>query len=110
MDVIVADEHVPAAAVHALRSAGHDVVRAQERYERGTADAALLERCADDGRVLLTNDTDLVALHGAVDHAGVIVYTSQELQPESFVRGVERITAAYPEGLAGRIEWLEGWL
>lgn len=106
---LVADEHVPSPVVNALRSNGYDVCHAQEEYGQGEEDAALLEACADDGRVLLTNDNDFARLNDEVEHAGIVVYNDQELQPRSVVRGVVLIDDAYDE-LDDRLEWLEGWI
>lgn len=57
-----ADEHVVFAVVQALRTRGMDVVTVQERERHGTSDAELLLEALKDERVLLTNDTDFLAL------------------------------------------------
>jgi len=57
-----ADEHVVFAIVQALRSRGMDVVTVQERGQEGTDDADLLAEALREQRVMLTNDTDFLAL------------------------------------------------
>lgn len=107
---LVADEHVPTPVVNALRSSGYAVHRTQNTYGDGTTDVALLTACADDGRVLLTNDNDFARLHDEVPHTGIILYNDQELPPRAVVRAVVRIDKAYSVDLTNRIVWLEGWL
>jgi hypothetical protein len=57
-----ADEHVVFGLVQALRQRGMDVVRVQERGREQADDAALLNEALADERVMLTNDTDFLAL------------------------------------------------
>jgi hypothetical protein len=59
-----ADEHVVFGLVQALRQRGMDVVRAQERGREQADDADLLNEALIDERVMLTNDTDFLALAG----------------------------------------------
>ena len=53
----LADECVDAAAVAALRAAGHDVRTVQE-IRAGLTDAEVLEFAAEQQRLLLTEDKD----------------------------------------------------
>jgi hypothetical protein len=57
-----ADEHVHSAIVQALRTRGMDVVTVQDRGRQGTDDAELLAEALRGERVMLTNDTDFLAL------------------------------------------------
>lgn len=57
-----ADENVANAVVQALRKRGMDVVTVSDRVRRGTDDASLLAESLADGRLLLTNDQDFLAL------------------------------------------------
>lgn len=106
----VADEHVPVAVVEALRSNGYDVYWARKEYGEGTKDTALLEACADDGRVILTNDNDFVRLAGELEHSGVMIYNDQKLPPREVVRAVVHVDNAYFDSLENQTVWLEGWL
>ena len=57
-----ADEHMVFGLVQALRQRGMDVVRVQERGRGQADDADLLNEALTDERVMLTNDTDFLAL------------------------------------------------
>jgi hypothetical protein len=57
-----ADEHVVFGLVQALRLRGMDIVRAQDRGREQADDADLLGEALADGRAMLTNDTDFLAL------------------------------------------------
>jgi predicted nuclease of predicted toxin-antitoxin system len=57
-----ADEHVVSAIVQALRLRGMDVITVQERQGEGTSDADVLAEATRIGRVVLTNDTDFLAM------------------------------------------------
>ncbi len=54
---ILANENLPAAAVIALREAGHDVTWVREESP-GESDTAILDRAQREERILLTFDKD----------------------------------------------------
>ena len=60
-----ADEHAHAAIVQALRVRGMDIVTVQDRGREGTPDDELLVEASQDERIMLTNDTDFLALAAA---------------------------------------------
>lgn len=109
------DEHVPRVFVTTLRSNGHDVVRANDVFGEATDDESLLEFCAENDRVLVTNDKKDFAgdLSAAIDHRGLVVYTDPTFllnDPEGAVRTVERVLSHYqPSELANEIVWLDQW-
>lgn len=108
---LLVDEHVPSVAVTALRSNGFSVERAQDRFGESTVDRTLLDATTDLDRVLLTNDRDFVRLHEDVEHAGIVVYTTQTLEATQFVAGLRRIDDHLaPSDLYDGIEWLERWI
>ncbi|MDZ7689334.1 MAG: DUF5615 family PIN-like protein [Halobacteriales archaeon] len=107
---IVADEHVQSAVINALRSKGYEVRHAPEKYGQGDDDPELLRNCADDGRILLTNDRDFVRLADETDHSGVIIYTDQEVSPREVLRAIIRIDEAYTNNLENQTVWIQGWL
>jgi hypothetical protein len=79
MVLLYADEHVPLAVIKALRRAGHDVVRALDRYGEGTDDLTHFESAVRENRVFLTQDTDFLALSSAMlsegkHHPGVVYW------------------------------------
>ena len=106
---LVADENVPTPVVEALRSNGYEVHRAQEEYGQGTTDSEILEACAEEERVVLTNDNDFALLAEDTEHAGVVIYNDQDLRTREILRGVVRIDNAY-DSLENQLEWLEGWI
>ncbi|MFA0741505.1 MAG: hypothetical protein DFNUSKGM_001616 [Candidatus Fervidibacter sacchari] len=54
------DEHVPRAITEGLRLRGVDVLTAQEDNRRRASDPELLDRAAELGRILFTQDSDLL--------------------------------------------------
>ena len=66
------DEHVPLAVVEGLRRRGIDVLTAAEANLLGAPDTEYLIRSQAEGRVLVTQDRDLLRLHQAHhQHAGI---------------------------------------
>jgi hypothetical protein len=57
-----ADEHVPSAVIQALRLRGMDVVTVQDHQGEGTDDAKVLAEAMYESRILLTSDTDFLAI------------------------------------------------
>jgi predicted nuclease of predicted toxin-antitoxin system len=55
------DVHIPGAIIRALRQRGVDVLTAQEDGARRFLDDQLLDRATELGRVLFTEDDDLLA-------------------------------------------------
>lgn len=108
---LLTDEHVPSVAVTALRSEGFSVTTARDRFGERTVDPELLSSTGELHRTLLTNDRDFVRLHDDVDHAGIVMYTTQSLGPDQFVRGLTRMDRYLsPEDLYDSVQWLERWL
>jgi hypothetical protein len=73
-----ADEHIVFGLVQALRQRGMDVVRVQDHEREQTDDSDLLDEALSDERVMLTNDTDFLAL------AAVRVARQQQFAPIFF--------------------------
>jgi hypothetical protein len=66
------DQHIPGPASQGLRRHGVDVLTAQEAGRCGLPDADQLAFATAAGRVLVTFDTDFLALHqSGVPHAGI---------------------------------------
>lgn len=59
---IYMDVHIPAAITAGLRRRGIDVLTSQEDGTNRLADAALLDRATGLGRILFSEDTDLLAI------------------------------------------------
>ena len=72
------DEHVSKVVTEGLRRRGVDVITVQELGLQTTEDARHLERAAQDGRVVVTQDADFLRLHASgLPHRG-IVYAHQQ--------------------------------
>jgi hypothetical protein len=96
------DVHVPAAVTHGLRLRGVDVVTAQEDGARRLADPPLLDRASELGRVLFTEDEDLLIEaarrqeHGE-RFAGVIYMHQRDLTIGRCINDLELIAEACSE-------------
>jgi predicted nuclease of predicted toxin-antitoxin system len=75
------DEHAPRAVVRGLRERGVDTLTVSEAGMLGASDEEHLAFARGEGRVLFTQDDDLLRLHASgVEHAG-IVSTRDSQQP-----------------------------
>jgi len=78
---------------------GHGVAQAKDRFGEHTQDVKLLEWCAENGVVLLSNNAkDFEALHSEYDHAGILLYYDQTLpdtDPEGLARTVDEVFHQY---------------
>lgn len=107
----LADVHVPRAFVDALRADGFEITAARTALSPGTNDESLLAWASDRSTVLVTNDRDFAALHGSVDHAGIVVYTSPSHPPAAFRRGIRRIDRQFSNRtIENTLLWLEEWV
>jgi predicted nuclease of predicted toxin-antitoxin system len=99
---LLLDTNIVAAAVEALRAAGHDVSYGGEReYDPG--DVALLAEAHSDGRVVVTKDHDFGALihRDGHRHSGVLLIDdlgSVREEIELLLRVVEKEGAALVNG------------
>jgi predicted nuclease of predicted toxin-antitoxin system len=106
------DVHVKAAITEGLRARGVDVLTAQEDGSRRLLDADLLDRATDLGRVLFSQDKDLLR-EGArrqregEPFSGVICAHQQEVSIGQCVHDLEVMAlAGEPEDLARQVEYL----
>jgi predicted nucleic acid-binding protein len=101
------DEHVPEAVTAALRRRGVDVLTTQEAGMSEATDSALLVTAASQGRVLFTQDADLLRLHAQnTEHAG-IVYAPQQTPVGVLVRGLILIVQVLePDDMRNDVEFL----
>ena len=68
-----ADQHYPAPATAGLMRRGIDVLTAQDANRCGSTDPDQLAFASGLGRVLLTFDSDFLAIHQTgVSHAGIV--------------------------------------
>ncbi len=101
------DEHVPRAVIEGLRYHGVDVLGTPEAGMMGRTDEEHLAFAHREGRVLYTQDDDLLALAAAgVPHAG-IAYLRQGASIGKAVRGLLVIHRGLnAEKTQGRVEFL----
>ena len=82
------DEHVPKAVTEGLRRRGVDVITVQELGLQAAEDVRHLERAAQDGRVVVTQDTDFLRLHASgLLHQG-IAYVHQHTPMSHILRSL----------------------
>ena len=90
------DEHVAKSVTEGLRRRGVDVVTVQELGLQVAEDQQHLERAAQEGRVVVTQDTDFLRLHAAgISHRG-IVYAPQQKPVPQMLRGLMLIHDVLP--------------
>lgn len=106
------DVHVPSAITAGLRLRRVDVLTAQEDGAARLSDAALLDRATAMGRVLFSQDQDLLReaarrQRAGVSFAGVIFAQQLEVTIGQCVRDLELIAhAGEPQDFANRVEYL----
>ncbi len=106
------DEHVHRAITAGLRLRGVDGVTAQEDGRRKTDDDLLLDRAGELGRVLFSQDEDLLAeakrrQDQGITFAGVVYGHQLRVTIGLCVRDLELLgKAGNPEDFANRVEYL----
>ena len=106
------DVHVHRAITAGLRMRGVDVITAQEDGYRRALDTELLDRATVLGRVLFSQDEDLLVegqfrLTQGIPFAGVIYAHQLRITIGQCVRDLELIAQVYdPADMANRIEFL----
>jgi hypothetical protein len=106
------DVHMKAAIIAGIRRRGIDVVTAQEDEATRLEDVPLLERATALGRVLFSQDDDLLAITRARQTQGVffagLIYGHQLAATiGKYVLDLEVVcTVLDPEDMANRIEYL----
>jgi predicted nuclease of predicted toxin-antitoxin system len=109
------DVHVPKPVTDGLRARQVDVLTAQEDSAGEISDPELLDRATQLGRVLFTQDDDLLSeaarrQEAGESFAGVVYIHQRKLRTDSYGRWIEElelITRACDAGeIAGRIQFL----
>lgn len=109
---LMMDVHVRKQVTVALRLRGVDVLTAQEDGSDKLSDPALLERSGNLGRVLFSQDTDLLAeatlrQQAGTDFAGVIYAPQLAMTIGRTVHDLELIAKVYvPADMVNRVEFL----
>ncbi len=101
------DEHVANAVVRGLRRQGVDVLTAFETTMQGASDEVHLALATREGRVLFTQDADLIRLHATgVAHTG-IAYVPQHTPLGPIIRGLLLIYEVLDaDSMKGKVEFL----
>lgn len=101
------DEHVDPAIATALRRAGIDVTTTIQAGLRTQDDEAHLRFARDEGRVIVTRDQDFLRLAGgALDHSGIVFYTSNQSMRELIEGLILIYEVMLPSEIAGLTEYL----
>ena len=87
------DENMPASAVAVLSGAGNDVATVLEQGLGGAEDAAVLQVCAREDRILVTLDLDFAdtRTYGATDSPGIIVMRIPRQDPGLIRAAISRV-------------------
>ncbi len=106
------DHHVPRAITEGLRLRGIDVITAFEDNASDMDDSALLDRAGKLGRILFTQDDDLIAeatkrQREGVSFSGLIYGHQLRISIGACINDREIISkAGQPEDLTDRIQFL----
>jgi len=106
------DVHVHSAITDQLRLRGVDVLTAQEDGSREFPDSLLLDRASELGRILFTQDADLLAEAAsrhrrAVKFAGVIYAAQKRVPVGKCIDDLELIAKTEdPDTWTNRVEYL----
>ena len=106
------DHHVPRAITEGLRLRGIDVITAFEDNASDMDDSALLDRAGKLGRILFTQDDDLIAeatkrQREGVSFSGLIYGHQLRISIGACINDLEIISkAGQPEDLTDRIQFL----
>jgi len=112
MIALYMDHHVPRAITEGLRLRGVDVVTAYEDGADDISDPALLDRTAELGRVLFTQDDDFLAEATKRQKEGLafsgVIYSHQlQISIGACINDLEIISkAGEPEDLICRVQFL----
>jgi hypothetical protein len=102
------DENIPYAVAEGLRRRGIDVTTTAEAGLLGADDLTQLAYARDHGRVLVTQDEDLLVLHSTgVEHAGIAFAQHQGGSIGAIIRGLVLIWSVLePEDMRNRVEYI----
>ena len=102
------DECVDVAVAEGLRRRGLDVTTSQESGLRGSPDDAQLAFALQEGRVLVTHDSDFLRLHQqGARHSGICFYPAGAISTGQLIRSLVLVHAVLtPEQMRGCLEFL----
>jgi hypothetical protein len=102
------DEHVAGAVAAGLRRRGVDVTTAADAGLLGAEDTAHVAFALAEGRVIVTNDEDFLALHGrGTEHAGIAYCHQQSRSVGETIRGLMLLWEFLdPEDMRNHVEFI----
>jgi len=102
------DENCARALAEGLRRRGVDVTTTPEAGLREASDEAQAAYVESEGRVLVTQDEDFLAIHAAGrPHPGIIYCRKGSRSLGDMIRGLILVWEVYdPEEMRGRVEFL----
>ena len=111
---LLLDEHVGRIFERLLRERGWAVLQAKDQFGEHTDDGELIDWCASEGVVLLSNNAkDFEPLHRTHEHAGILLYYDQKLpddDPEGLARAVDEVFNQYGStGVEDELVDLDEW-
>ena len=102
------DEHIDSAVAAGLRLRGVDVTTTIEQGLDGDSDLRQLEFALANGRVLVTCDSDFIALaNSGVPHAGIVFWTPRHRRLGQVVLDLVLLSRVVTAGeITGHVEFL----
>jgi predicted nuclease of predicted toxin-antitoxin system len=96
----IVDESTGAAVVEHLRERGHDVVAVAESMPQAR-DSEILERAAEEERIVLTNDKDFgeLAFRSGQTHHGIVLFRLRDESAQQRVRMLHILLDSYLDHL-----------
>jgi predicted nuclease of predicted toxin-antitoxin system len=101
------DEHMDPDIAAGLRCFGIDVTTTAEQGLTGQADTVHIARMRQQGRVIVTDDTDfLAAAHASSDHAGIAFCHRKDFSTGQILRFLILLHGVFnAEDMRGRVEF-----
>ena len=104
------DENVPDHVKLRLEAEGHNVELARDIGGQGAPDEELLKLCAQDQRVLLTNDRDFDRLHELRYHEGILRYSLNQQTKEGWKKILDGIGLIDEYlNMRNELQWPKQW-
>lgn len=102
---LLVDENVSPRVTAFLRSCGMDLLDVKENGWFGKEDVELLEKAYEEGRFVLTHDSDFgaLAVHAGKRCRGIIYIRSKNLHPDNVIMICGRLTGLGVEIKPGTI-------
>jgi len=101
------DEHIATAVIRGIRRHGIEVLSVPDTGMFGATDDEHFMRAQADGRVIITQDQDFLAIAANNPGHGGIIFAAQSVRIGAMIAGVVRIHQTLdPPDMIGRVEYL----